>query len=239
MNDSDARPVALLLMGDAPAFVRRQCGNYDEMFYANAGLGKMETVRINVRAGEKIGDPGGYSGAVLTGSPDMVTDKLPWSEYAAGWLREAFAAELPLFGVCYGHQLMAHAFGGKVGYNRNGLTGGTQTIDLTAEGKHDPLAGGLPERFDAHLVHSQSVLEVPDGAVVLARAEHDPHQMLRYGEKAVSVQFHPEFDENGMKAYLDYFAQELPKRAARFAGLRETVRPTPEASALIPRFLLE
>ena len=239
MNDSDARPVALLLMGDAPPFVKEQCGNYDEMFYANAGIGKMETVRINVRAGEEIGDPDEYSGAVLTGSPDMVTDKLPWSEYAAGWLREAFAAGLPLFGVCYGHQLMAHAFGGKVGYNRNGLTGGTQTVELTADGKKDPLAGELPERFDAHLIHSQSVLELPDGAVVLARAEHDPHQMLRYGEKAVSVQFHPEFDEKVMKVYLDFFAHELPKRAERFAELRGLVRPTLEASALIPRFLLE
>jgi GMP synthase (glutamine-hydrolysing) len=46
-----------------------------------------------------------------TGSWDMVTERLPWSEMTAAWIREAMAIEMPLFGVCYGHQLMAHALG--------------------------------------------------------------------------------------------------------------------------------
>ncbi|WP_438612278.1 glutamine amidotransferase-related protein, partial [Klebsiella variicola] len=47
-------------------------------------------------------------------SPAMVTERLPWSEEAAEWLRQAMAIKLPLFGVCYGHQLLAYALGGEV-----------------------------------------------------------------------------------------------------------------------------
>lgn len=239
MNDAYSRPVALLVLGDAPPFVHQRSGNYDHMFSIHTGLGKMNAVHIRVHAGEKIGDPSAYSGAVLTGSPAMVTDKRPWSEYAAGWLREALVAGLPLFGVCYGHQLMAHAFGGKVGYNRNGLASGTCDVLLTPEGLADPLTGELPARFPANLAHSQSVAELPDGAVVLARAGHDPHHLVRYAPRAVGAQFHPEFDESTMKTYLDFFARELPSRAGNFAAEREFVKPTPEAAGLIARFLLE
>jgi GMP synthase (glutamine-hydrolysing) len=65
-----------------------------------------------VYAGEPLPAPDNATIAVITGSWDMVTERLPWSEMTAAWIREAMAIEMPLFGVCYGHQLMAHALGG-------------------------------------------------------------------------------------------------------------------------------
>lgn len=64
-----------------------------------------------VYAGEPLPAPDNATIAVITGSWDMVTERLPWSEMTAAWIREAMAIEMPLFGVCYGHQLMAHALG--------------------------------------------------------------------------------------------------------------------------------
>ena len=111
-------------------------------------------------------------------------------------------AELPLFGVCYGHQLMAHALGGRVDYLPGGREIGTQPIEMLPAGVTDSLTHRLPASFRAHTTHEQSVLEAPPGAAVLARSARDPHQMLSYGPNAVSVQFHPEFNAEVMRAYI-------------------------------------
>ncbi|MEA4681949.1 glutamine amidotransferase, partial [Klebsiella pneumoniae] len=131
--------------------------------------------------------------AVLTGSWAMVTDRLAWSERTADWIRQAVAIDMPLFGVCYGHQLMAHALGGEVAYHPGGRESGSQTITLSPWGVDDPLLSGLPATFPAHLSHLQTVTRLPEGATVLAASAHDPHQIVRYGPHAVSTQFHPEF----------------------------------------------
>ncbi|MEZ4555438.1 MAG: gamma-glutamyl-gamma-aminobutyrate hydrolase family protein [Caldilineaceae bacterium] len=51
----------------------------------------------------------------MTGSHSMVTDRAAWSERSADWLRAVVAAEWPVLGICFGHQLLAHAWGGVVG----------------------------------------------------------------------------------------------------------------------------
>lgn len=74
----------------------------------------------------------------------MVTERADWSERTAGWIRNAMDAELPLFGVCYGHQLMAHALGGRVDYLPGGREIGTLPIALTPQGANDPFSAKLP-----------------------------------------------------------------------------------------------
>lgn len=223
--------------GDAPEYVETRVGNFDAMFYQTAMLDRAETLSVHVKAGERLPDPERVRAAVITGSPDMVTDRLPWSEYAAGWLREALAAELPLLGVCYGHQLMAHAFGGTVDYLKGGLELGTLTVTLTDAGRSDPLFSQLPASFPANLTHSQTVAQAPAGAVALAYSEREPHQALRYGDKAVSFQFHPEFDGAAMAVYTDFYAGIRPEKADRFRAVKEAAGDTPEAASLLNRFL--
>lgn len=231
------KPILLLQTGDAPDFVRSRCGNFDDMFRTTAGLAALPRVTVHAANGERIAECETYRAVVVTGSPAMVTERLAWSEYAAGWLREAVAADLPVFGVCYGHQLLAHALGGRVDYHPQGEEVGTFDIELTSAGREDPLTRHLPERFPANLAHGQTVLEPPPGAVVLARSAHDPHQMLRYGGHAVGVQFHPEFDRAACLACLDLFARDIPAKAELYKNLRESATDTPLAAGLIRRFL--
>ena len=68
------------------------------------------------------------SGVIITGSHAMVTDRQPWSEFTADWLRAIPADSVPVLGICYGHQLLAHAWGGTVGYHPRGEEVGTVAI---------------------------------------------------------------------------------------------------------------
>ena len=175
--------------------------------------------------------------AVITGSGAMVSERLPWSERTAGWIRDAMDVGLPLFGVCYGHQLMAHALGGRVDYHPQGREIGTQTITLLPGAAQDPLLQRLRDGFAAHTTHEQSVLEPPRGAQVLARSAHDAHQILRYGAAAISTQFHPEFSVAAMQAYIRRRADLLTTEGFDVPALLAAARPTPQARRLLRAFV--
>ncbi|WP_458526914.1 glutamine amidotransferase [Onishia taeanensis] len=177
-----------------------------------------------------------YDGVLITGSHAMVSDAEPWSEALKPWLREACERNLPLLGVCYGHQLLAEALGGRSGYHPAGREVGTFEIALTEAGRGDPLFGTLPARFPAHLTHAQSVLTPPAGAVVLARNPHDPYQALRLGPRQWSVQFHPEFTAPVLRAYLEHQREGLAEAGQNVDALCEGIDDTPMASGLLSRF---
>ncbi|WP_431024044.1 glutamine amidotransferase [Halomonas sp. H5] len=185
---------------------------------------------------ESLPDLDEVDGLYLTGSHAMVSDAEPWSEALKPWLREARARDLAMLGVCYGHQLMAAAFGGVSDYHPAGRESGTRAVTLTRAGREDALLGALPERFPAQLTHAQSVLEAPRDAMVLARNAHDAHQALRYGPRQWSLQFHPEFTPAVMRAYLVRQVAALRDQGQDPQALLEAVTATPEAGSLLTRF---
>ncbi|MEO6967633.1 MAG: glutamine amidotransferase [Rhodanobacteraceae bacterium] len=230
-------PLLLIQTGEAPEPIHARFGGFAEWFRVAMGLAPEHLHVVRVDQGGILPAPDTIAGAVITGSGAMVTDREPWSENTAAWLRNAMDAELPLFGVCYGHQLMAHALGGEVGWLPAQREIGTQPVSLTHAIDHDdPLCGALPEQFPAHTTHRQSVLTPPRGARVLARSDLDPHQILHYGSRAISAQFHPEFTAAMMRAYLDAREDILQGEDFDVDALLRGVRETPAAMALLQRF---
>ncbi|HEY6942464.1 glutamine amidotransferase [Dokdonella sp.] len=216
--------------------VRARHGDFPDWFRRGLGLHRRDVDVVRAHAGEALPDPHGYAAAVVTGSPAMVSERLPWSEGAAGWLRDAVARGLPILGVCYGHQLLAHALGGRVDYHARGREIGTVGIERLAAADADALLSSAPARFAAHASHQQSVLELPDGAVVLARSAHDPHHAVRYAPRVWGLQFHPEFSVDIMRGYL----RARPRAAngdcpAECCPAREHA-PAPAARRLLRRF---
>ncbi|SMF52084.1 glutamine amidotransferase [Pseudogulbenkiania subflava] len=190
---------------------------------------------VNVVAGETLPPPQHCAAAVITGSPAMVSERAPWSEATAAWLRAAHAARVPLLGICYGHQLLADALGGEVGYHPHGPEAGAVEVERLVAAETDPLLGTLPARFAANVIHWQTVLRLPPGAVPLAGNAFEPHQAFRLGS-AWGVQFHPEFDQHAMRRYLELLHDRLCAAGRDPQALLAQVRPTPEAAGLLARF---
>lgn len=129
-----------------------------------------------------------FDGVVVTGSRSSVYWNEPWIPPLVDYVAEAAAAGLPVIGVCYGHQVLAEALGGRVagmdefeiGYNEVRHRG------------DDELFAGIEEGFTVFTSHGDTVVELPPGATLLAENDHGIHA-FRDGH-CWGVQFHPEYD---------------------------------------------
>lgn len=229
------KPLLILQTGDAPAVIQQQHENYRQMFIHQGAISPQALAVVHLPQGERPGLPSGYSGVIITGSGAMVTDRLAWSEWAADWLRQAVEIALPVFGVCYGHQLLADMLGGVVDYHPQGMECGTKMLERLPGAERDPLCAALPAHFTANLIHSQTVLEPPPGAQVLARSGHDPHQILRFNATTFGTQFHPEFTGAVMKSYLRWQATLHPERQAALEA--HPAGDTPFSQGLLQAFV--
>ncbi|MGH8155220.1 MAG: glutamine amidotransferase [Rhodanobacteraceae bacterium] len=229
------KSLLLIQTGEAPESIHARLGGFADWFRTAMRLEPAQMHVVRVDAGETLPRPEQVAGAVITGSAAMVTERHDWSERTAGWIRRAMDARTPMFGVCYGHQLMAYALGGTVGWLPAGREIGTQPITRT-DGAIDGWMRGVPKSFAAHTTHRQSVLTPPPDAQVLARSTRDPLQFLRYGPQAVSTQFHPEFTAAGMHAYIAARTDALREEGLDPAALADAVHDTEAARTLLERF---
>lgn len=146
-------------------------------------------------APDEIGDAdlNGIDGLWVMGGPMQVWEagELPWLAREIELIREAvLERKLPYFGICLGHQLLAHVLGGEVAPAEK------SEIGLLKVGKHGnpPMFHELPEEFGCFQWHSAEVSRLPSGARVTASSDRCHVQAMVCGETAHSVQFHAELD---------------------------------------------
>ncbi len=227
------RPALIIKTGSKIASLDTVPGDYES--WIGDGLGTPAKV-VNVAAGGTLPAPEAFSMVAITGSDAMVTDRSDWVETTAAWLRAAIGAGTPVLGICFGHQLLAHALGGTVAYNPAGVEVGTVDIRLDSAGRGDPLLGGLPARFPAQLSHRQSVQQLPPGAQVLAGSAADRHQAVAYAPGVWGLQFHPEFDAAIIRHYVNYYRQLLAQEDRDADALLAATAATPASASLLRRF---
>ena len=236
MEDTPFRPIVLLKVGDTFDSLRRRRGDFEHWMAGGLGPTRQPLVVLDPRRGDALPEPQAIAGAVVSGSHAMVSHREAWSEATGAWLVRLVDAGTPVLGICFGHQLLADALGGRADDHPLGMEVGTVEIELAPAAADDPLLQGLPARFAAHVVHSQSALRLPAGAVRLAGNAFEPTHAFRLGERAWGVQFHPEFDAEVMRGYIDRMARALSAQGADPAALSERVSATPAAARLLPRF---
>jgi GMP synthase (glutamine-hydrolysing) len=193
-------------------------------------------VQIDVFRQQSLPAAENLAGIVITGSAAMVSAHEQWSEDTAKWLGTAVLIGIPILGVCYGHQLLAHALGGHVGPNPAGRQIGTVTAQRLESTATDPLLGYLPSTFEVQTSHLEVVLELPPGAERLATSPLDDNFAIRFADNVWGVQFHPEFSPAVMSQYLHYREQVLRKEGLDPAHLLSKVTDTTQAQSVLQKF---
>lgn len=230
------RPTLLIIKtGSSLPAAAERFGDFDQWFVKGIGPQRLDYRTVSVHEGERLPDRReDLAGVLITGSPAMVSHRHDWSERTAAWIAETHELGLPMLGVCYGHQLMAHALGGVVGPNPHGRRMGSFAVEILD--REDALLGDFAPGADFQATHVEAVLEPPKGARVISRAEGDPHHALHFGKLSWGLQFHPEFDVDIMDCYIRSRRTALSEEGIEAEQLLEKLRPTPAGPAVLQRF---
>lgn len=168
------------------------------------------------------GDPGGAGDhdavMVFGGSmhPDE-DDRFGWLEHEERFLRDVLDAGVPAIGVCLGAQMLARAAGARVGPAETTEIGWFP-VELTAEGREDPVLGVLPPRVDAFQWHRYT-FGIPEGGTELARSDACT-QAFRL-RNAWGLQFHAEVTLPMVRDWAREDPDDLPHEAERFLAESE------------------
>jgi len=232
---SGAPQIAILITGDPVPEVQVARGDFGEIFAAL--LREDWTGEVNVydiRDGCFPPVDSSLHGVIITGSAANVPDQEPWMVVAQEWLQVLVAKDVPTFGICFGHQLLAQALGGEVQLNPRGREMSTIEVERSSDGA---LFDGIEERFEANACHVDTVVALPTGAESLARSDADDHQCIRFSPTCYGVQFHPEFDGEIMRGYVAQRAELLLDEGFDPERLGERASDTPMSGRILQNFV--
>ncbi|MEG8945674.1 glutamine amidotransferase [Rosettibacter firmus] len=196
------KKIYIFKLGSTYQSIKRKFGDFDDWIVKTIGIDIKKVKVIKINEGEDINDIKNCAGVILTGSHSMVTQNKEWSLKVEKWIPKLIEKEIPVLGICYGHQLIAKALNGIVDYNSDGEKSGSIKIKLTEESKNDILFSKLPQKFFVNVSHAQSVFSLPQEAKILAYDSRNSIYAFRIGKCTWGVQFHPEFDKNIMMEYM-------------------------------------
>jgi GMP synthase (glutamine-hydrolysing) len=219
-----------------PSLISKR-GDFEHWILSGMQIEPESALIIDVSSGSALPGFDGISGVIISGSHAMVTEHLDWSERTVEWLIEAVEKQIPILGICYGHQLLAYALGGEVGNNPNGCEFGTVEVNLNENARGDKLFAGFSTPLLAHVSHIQSVLGLPDNATLLASSDLDKNQAFVVGNSAWGVQFHPEFDAEIVIEYINQHREVLLRENNNPDHIIERSFNTHHGSKLLKRFV--
>jgi GMP synthase (glutamine-hydrolysing) len=231
----------VLRAGDVAAPVAARHGEFFSWIRREVGdAWTGEWLEHDIRTDAPLPGPRDAHAFVITGSSSSVTERAPWMLRGEALVREIVEAGTPLFGICFGHQLIAQALGGRVAKNPRGREIGTLHVRVVPHAPRDPMFAGLPDgahRFLANHTHVDSVVELPSGAVVVAETDKERHAAFAIGERVKCVQFHPEIDGQAMRSYVEARAHLIAEEGGDPQAILDSVSDAPEGASILRQFV--
>lgn len=200
--------IGILQTGQSPEALRADMGDYPDFFERLLAGRGLDFRTYHVEAMEFPKSVHDCDGWLITGSRHGVYEDHPFIKPLEEFVRTSIAENVPMVGVCFGHQLIAQAMGGKVERFRGGWAVGPTDYDF----------GGRKVKLNAW--HRDQVTKVPEGATVCASNAFCENAALVYGDRAFTVQAHPEFKDEFIDGLLRTRAPGLvpPEVMASAAG---------------------
>ncbi len=227
--------IGILETGDLDPALAAIDGSYPDMFIA---LSRRRRPEIETAVWTVFEDafPQGPDDAdlwLVTGSRFGVYEDAPWMRRLSAFLQEAHAGDAPILGVCFGHQILAHALGGAVVKSERGWGLGVRSYDVVGDA---PPVGAPGETIALHTIHQDQVVAEPEAGRIWLASEFCPIAGLAYGPEAtptaLTVQPHPEFSARLLTALISARAGvKIPQELADAA--LEGVAPDPEGGAIL------
>ncbi|ANG64627.1 hypothetical protein A8C75_20540 [Marinobacterium aestuarii] len=214
--------IGILETGTSPQALAAQYGSYADLFVRMLGAADpgLRFERYQVVDGVFPPAPDLCDGWIITGSRHGVYEDLPWMRRLSDLILELVAQRRPLLGICFGHQIIASALGGRVEKSARGWGLGVHQYQQVGPCKG---LGGRGDTLVLNALHQDQVVEKPVTAEVFASSDFCPYAALRYGDSVISFQAHPEFTLDYTAALLEAVKGErLPQAQADVAlsGLR-------------------
>jgi GMP synthase-like glutamine amidotransferase len=183
--------IGILQTGQAPEPIRDSIGDYPVHFARLLDGQGFDFATWHVEAMEFPASIHDADGWLITGSRHGVYEDHPFIPPLEQFIRDALGAGVPVVGICFGHQIMAQALGGRVAKFTGGWAVGAQEYDFAGE------------RLTLNAWHQDQVITPPEGAQVLASNDFCANAALAYGPHGYSVQAHPEFEDDFIQGLID------------------------------------
>jgi GMP synthase (glutamine-hydrolysing) len=231
------KKLCIIKTGSAPEPVKKRFGDFEDMILRKSGISAKLSQVYPVYQNKTLPLLEETAAVIITGSKAMVTDPLDWSVLVSKWLVAIAEKGVPVLGICYGHQLIAQTFGGVVDYNRNGEEIGKIQVSLTGKATFDPLFKAMPNVFSSFAKHFQSVVKLPQDAVLIARNNFEPHHAFSLFGYIWGVQFHPEFTADIMRSYIDFDKKRLLCEGRNVKTLYDEINEDNSGEVLLRQFV--
>lgn len=208
--------IGILQCDDVLEQLQPEFGNYPQMFeqLLRQVRDDLEFRVYDVRKGEYPADLDECDGYITTGSRHGVNDGLAWVDELENFVRRLHQAGKKYVGICFGHQLLAKALGGRVERSERGWGCGVSFNQITQQ--QNWMEPFQPE-LDLVVSHQDQVTLLPEGSQVLAASQFCPYYMIQIGENMLGIQGHPEFSRAYSGALTNTRRDRIPPNRVREA----------------------